>query len=91
MSKFRKGKSWIEHRLSGDVERNGAHYTVNLVARKGTGFQGFRVTVVFIPHDGGAPLEVEQPAAASTADVHRTSRELAEHPERLVELIGEAG
>lgn len=91
MSKFRKGKSWIEHRLSGDVERDGAHYTANLVARKGTGFQGFRVTVVFIPHEGGPALEVEQPGAASTADVHRASRELAEDPARLAELIAEAG
>lgn len=90
MSKFAKGKSWIEHRLSGDVEVDGARYTANLVARKGTGFQGFRVTVVFIPHDGGAALEVEQPPAASTADVHRASRELAEDPARLVSLVREA-
>jgi len=90
MSKFAKGKSWIEHRLTGDVEVDGAHYTANLVARKGTGFQGFRVTVVFIPHAGGPAVEVEQPAAASTADVHRASRELAEDPGRLVSLFHEA-
>ena len=90
MSKFAKGKSWIEHRLSGDVELSGAHYTANLVSRKGTGFQGFRVTVVFIPHAGGPALEVEQPAAASTADVHRASRELAEDPARLEALVREA-
>lgn len=86
MSKFAKGKSWIEHRLAGDVEVGGAHYTANLVARKGTGFQGFRVTVVFIPHEGGPAVEAEQPAAASTADVHRASRDLSEDPARLVEL-----
>jgi hypothetical protein len=90
MSKFAKGKSWIEHRLSGDVEAGGVHYTANLVARKGTGFQGFRVTVAFIPHDGGAALEVELPAAASTADVHRASRELAEDAVRLAQLVREA-
>jgi hypothetical protein len=90
MSKFAKGKSWLEHRLAGDVEAGGAHYTANLVARKGTGFQGFRVTVVFIPHEGGPALEVEQPDAASTADVHRASRELSEDPARLAMLVREA-
>lgn len=87
MSKFAKGKSWIEHRLSGDVVVDGAHYTANLMARKGTGFQGFRVTVVFIPHEGGPAVEIEQPAAASTADVHGASRELAEDPAGLVALF----
>jgi hypothetical protein len=90
MSKFAKGKSWIENRLAGDVEAGGVHYTANLVARKGTGFQGFRVTVVFIPHEGGPVVEVEQPSAASTADVHRTSRELSEDPARLESLLREA-
>ena len=90
MSKFAKGKSWIEHRLADDIEADGAHYTANLMARKGTGFQGFRITVVFIPHAGGPAVEVEQPPAASTADVHRASRELAEDPARLVSLFSEA-
>jgi len=90
MSKFAKGKSWLEHRLAGDVEVDGRHYTANLVARKGTGFQGFRVMVVFIPHEGGPALEVEQPGAASTADVHRASRDLSEDPANLATLLREA-
>jgi hypothetical protein len=53
MSKFAKGKSWIEHRLDSDLDVDGRHYTVNLLARKGTGVQGFRVTVVYLPHEGG--------------------------------------
>lgn len=86
MSKFAKGKSWIEHRLASDLEVEGRHYTVNLLARKGTGVQGFRVTVVYLPHDGGAPIERDLPNAASTADVHRVTRDLADDAERLVEL-----
>ena len=86
MSKFAKGKSWIEHRLADDLELDGAHYIVNLVARKGTGVQGYRVTVDFIPHEGGAAGARELPNAPSTADVHRVSRELAGDPARLVEL-----
>jgi hypothetical protein len=90
MSKFAKGKSWIEHRLSSDLEVDGRHYTANLLARKGTGFPGFRVTAVFLPHDGGAPVEFDLPAAASTADVHRLTRELSADAGRLAELCREA-
>lgn len=86
MSKFAKGKSWIEHRLADDLELEGVHYIVNLVARKGTGVQGYRVTVDFIPHEGGAASARELPAAASTADVHRMSRELAGDRDRLAAL-----
>jgi hypothetical protein len=90
MSKFAKGKSWIEHRLSGDLEVDGRHYTANLLARKGTGFPGFRVTAVFLPHDGGALTERELPPASSTADVHRLTRELTEDTRLLSELCREA-
>ena len=89
MSKFAKGKSWIEHRLDSDLEVDGRHYTVNLLARKGTGVQGFRVTVVFLPHDGGETVERDLPNAASTADVHRITRELTGDSPRLVTLCRE--
>jgi hypothetical protein len=86
MSKFAKGKSWIEHRLADDLALDGVHYIVNLVARKGTGVQGYRVTIDFIPHEGGAAASRELPNAPSTADVHRVSRELAGDAARLSEL-----
>ena len=86
MSKFAKGKSWIEHRLDSDLELDGRHYTVTLLARKGTGVQGFRMTVVYLPHDGTDSIERDLPNAASTADVHRASRELAEDRSRLEAL-----
>jgi hypothetical protein len=91
MSKFAKGKSWIENRLSGDLELDGRHYTVNLLARKGTGVQGFRVTVVYIPHEGGPDVEVDLPNAATTADVHRVTRELGEDGGRLASMYAAAG
>jgi hypothetical protein len=90
MSKFAKGKSWIEHRLSGDLDVDGRHYTANLLARKGTGFAGFRVTAVFLPHDGGGLVECDLPTAASTADVHRMTRELSADAGHLAELCREA-
>lgn len=86
MSKFAKGKSWIEHRLADDLEIDGVHYIVNLVARKGTGVQGYRVTVDYIPHEGVGGGARDLPHAASTADVHRVSRELAADPAGLTSL-----
>jgi hypothetical protein len=90
LSKFAKGKSWIEHRLADSLDLEGKTYTVNLVARKGTGVQGYRVTVDYIPHEGGDMVAVTLPNAASTADVHRTQRELMEDPARLTHLFAEA-
>jgi hypothetical protein len=86
MSKFAKGKSWIEHRLDSGLEVDGRVFTANLLARKGTGVAGFRVTAVFLPHDGGEALERELPNASSTADVHRMSRDLSADPARLQSL-----
>jgi hypothetical protein len=90
MSKFAKGKSWIEHRLDSDLEVDGRHYTANLLARKGTGVQGFRVTIVFMAHDGGETVERDMPNAASTADVHRVTRDLTGDTARLASLCREA-
>ncbi len=90
MSKFAKGKSWIEHRLADDLELEGRHYAANLLARKGTGVQGFRVTVVFIDHEGAADIEAVLPNAASTAEVHGVTRDLQADPERLSGLFHEA-
>jgi hypothetical protein len=90
VSKFAKGKSWIEHRLADDIALEGRHYTANLLARKGTGVQGFRVSVVFIDHEGGADLETTLPNAASTAEVHGVTRELQGDGERLAVMLREA-
>jgi hypothetical protein len=90
MSKFAKGKSWIEQRLADDLVVDGAHFIVNLVARKGTGVQGYRVTIDFIPHEGGAAVGRDLENAPSTADVHRVTRELAGDEARLAALFRRA-
>ena len=87
MSKFAKGKSWIENRLDPDLDVDGMHYTVNLLARKGTGVQGFRITLVFLPHDGGEAVEVELANASNTAEVHDATREHASDREGLARLL----
>jgi hypothetical protein len=91
MSKFSRGASaWKEHRIADALEIDGAAYTVQLVARRGTGFQGYRVTLHFIPHEAGDEIQAELGAASSTADVHRISRELSDDPARVQQLFTES-
>jgi hypothetical protein len=91
MSKFSRGtNAWKEHRLADRMEIEGRGYTVQLVARRGTGVQGYRVTVHFIPHEAGDEVQAELPNAASTSDVHRAARELEADPTRLESLYREA-
>ncbi len=88
MSKFSRGTSaWKEHRIADRMTLNEADYTVQLIARRGTGFQGYRVTLHFIPHTAGDDVQAELPGAASTADVHRVARELTEDPQRVEQLF----
>lgn len=86
LSKLGGGQSWKKHRLADDLVVDGRRYTVDLVARKATGVQGYRMTIVYLPRESGEELEAELPNARSTVDVHRTVRELSADPERLVDL-----
>ena len=91
MSKFSRGASaWKEHRLADRLELDGQPYTVTLVARRGTGVQGYRVSLLFLPHDAGTEIQAEMPNLASTADVHRLARELEADTPRLETLFHEA-
>jgi hypothetical protein len=87
-----RSSSWKEHRLANRLECGGAVYSVDLVARKATGVEGWKMTLVYLPREGGSEVEVELPNAASTADVRRTFRELEGQDDRLRELFsGAAG
>lgn len=90
MSKLGGRHSWKKYRLADHLDLGGERYTVDLVARKGTGVQGYRVTVVFLPRAAGTEQEIELPNARNTADVHRRVRELSEDPTRMEALFREA-
>lgn len=90
MSKFARGRSWIEQRLADRLLFGGTEYTVDLVARRGTGVQGFRVSVVYMPREEASEVEASLPNAATIADVHRLARELQADPDRLRELYDAA-
>jgi hypothetical protein len=81
-----RSSSWKEHRLANRLEVDGTEYSVDLVARKATGVDGWKMTVVYLPREAGSEVKVELPNAASTADVRRTVTELEGAEERLREM-----
>lgn len=87
-----RSSSWKEHRLANRLEIDGTEHAVDLVARKATGVAGWKVTVVYLPRDGGREVKAELPNAASTAEVRRLVTELEGADERLREIFrGAAG
>jgi hypothetical protein len=81
-----RSSSWKEHRLANRLECGGAEYSVDLVARKATGVEGWKMTLIYLPRESGSEIKVELPNAASTADVRRAVRDLEGADARLREL-----
>lgn len=81
-----RSSSWKEHRLANRLECGGMAYSVDLVARKATGVEGWKMTLVYLPREEGDEIKVDLPNAASTAEVRRVVRELEGSNERLCEL-----
>jgi hypothetical protein len=86
-----RSSSWKEHRLADRLDCDGRTYSVDLVARKATGVEGWKMTVVFLPRGEGDEVKVELPNAASTADVRRRVTELEGNAEALRGLFAQAG
>ena len=86
-----RSSSWKEHRLANRLACNGTEYSVDLVARKATGVEGWKMTLVYLPRGEGTEIKVDLPNAASTAEVRRIVRELEGANERLCELCMQAG
>lgn len=86
-----RSSSWKEHRLADRLACDGTEYSVDLVARKATGVDGWKVTLVYLPRGEGAEVKVELPNAPSTADVRRRVTELQGSEERLRELFSSGG
>jgi hypothetical protein len=81
-----RSSSWKEHRLVNRLGCADVEYSVDLVARKATGVEGWKMTLVYLPRGEGAEVKVELPNAASTAEVRRVVRELEGAEDRLCEL-----
>jgi hypothetical protein len=85
-----RSSSWKEHRLATRLECAGGEYSVDLVARKATGVEGWKMTLVYLPRESGTEVKVDLPNAASTADVRRLVRELEGAEGRLRALFAQS-
>lgn len=91
MARYRK-RDAIEARLSDRVEAEGRAFTADLIAKRATGIQGYRVTLAFLEvgNDGGsASFFVELEPAASREEAQELADRLRDEPERLRHLLGE--
>lgn len=86
-----RSSSWKEHRLANRLECGGREYSVDLVARKATGVEGWKMTLVYLPRGAGEEVKVDLPNAASTADVRRVVREMEGQDARLREVFDTRG
>ncbi|HET7276300.1 MAG TPA: hypothetical protein VFI91_14115 [Longimicrobiaceae bacterium] len=82
-----RSSSWKEHRLANKLECAGTEYSVDLVARKATGVEGWKISLIYLPRDSGNEVKIDMPNAASTADVRRLVRELEGADERLKDIF----
>lgn len=82
-----RSSSWKEHRLANKLECAGTEYSVDLVARKATGVEGWKISLIYLPRDSGNEVKIDMPNAASTADVRRLVRELEGSDERLKDIF----
>ncbi|MQA90510.1 MAG: hypothetical protein GEU90_09770 [Gemmatimonas sp.] len=72
--------------MANRLECDGAEYSVDLVARKATGVEGWKMTLVYLPRGSVNEVKVDLPNAASTAEVRRRVKELEGAEDRLREL-----
>lgn len=82
-----RSSSWKEHRLATRLSCGGVEYSVDLVARKATGVDGWKATLVFLPRAGRDSVSVELPNAASTAEVRQLFREYEGADDRLCDVL----
>jgi hypothetical protein len=82
-----RSSSWKEHRVANRLRCGDSEYSVDLVARKATGVEGWKISLVYLPRDSGSEVKVDLPNAASTADVRRLERELTGADDRLREYF----
>ncbi len=86
-----RSSSWKEHRLANRLSLGDSEYSVDLVARKATGVEGWKISLVYLPRTAGEEVKVDLPNAASTAEVRRLERELTGADDRLREYLADAG
>lgn len=88
MARYRRGDQ-IEQRLSDALEVGGSEFSVDLIAKKATGVEGYRMTLSYIATDGAESRFVRLEPADSRQAAEQRGDELADRPHRLRALLEE--
>lgn len=87
MARYRK-RDQMEVRVADDLEGpDGGRYSVDLIAKRATGVDGFKCTLSFIAEEGGRNAFVDLEPASGRQQARARGDELGEDPERLRELL----
>ncbi len=88
MARYRK-RDAVEMRLADDLAADGRRFTIDLIAKRATGVEGYRMTLAFLELDGDASFFVDLEPAASREEATSRGEALAADPGRLRTLLEE--
>lgn len=88
MARYRK-RDAVEMRLADDLAADGRTFTVDLIAKRATGVEGYRMTLAFLELDGDASFFLDLEPAASREEATDRGEALAGDPDRLRSLLQE--
>lgn len=71
------------------LEAGGRRYAVELIAKKATGVEGYRLTLSYLETDGPDSAFVQLDPADTRDEVEDRARELSADPDRLRRLLAE--
>lgn len=86
MARYRR-KDQIEVPVAEELEVDGSTYSVDLIAKRATGVDGFRCTLSFIAEEDGANAFVDLEPAAGRREARERGEELRDEPEKLRDLL----
>lgn len=89
MARYRRG---VQHeiRVADGLEAAGTAWTVDLIAKKATGVEGYRLTLSFIERDGAGAEFVGLDPVDSRAEVEALAESLADDFDRVREILASA-
>lgn len=86
MARYRK-RDAIETRLADALEADGRTFTADLIAKRFTGVEGYRMTLAFLELEGAGSFFVDLDTAPSREEVSRRAEELRGDPAKLRGLL----
>lgn len=86
MARYRRGDQ-REERVAEELESDGRIYRVDLIAKRATGVEGWRMTLAFFEIDGPESAFVNLEPAESREEVTGRVERLRGNPRRLLRLL----